>query len=330
VSEDIALGNSIVRIRIAAAKVEQLNTKRSRALSIGCGVVIGTILIAVLSGFGMAQTTPDEPSKSVRISGRLVSPDGLTVPAEVPIARIEPYGLESEETVATDSQGVFTFLGSSGKRYRMYLTDSWQKIVDTASGRDVDLGDLVIEKCAVVRFAIPKAPASPELLGDLRPEQIVIEPQNLLNGESRESRALRSPAAQETRSSNTVDVPQCWSGPSLERRPEWEALCQLSFDRYVSVESFVGGKVNVVRVVRYDPKLTPSEIRDEVRKAWLGVFRSAACEINWAEWNHWNIEASVEYEDGKRTSILMDGWIHVQVQDRTGKYWYIRLFPAVQ
>ena len=31
-----------------------------------------------------------------------------------------------------------------------------------------------------------------------------------------------------------------------------------------------------------------------------------------------------EYEDGKRSTILMDGWIQVQLQDRGGKYWYLR------
>lgn len=101
------------------------------------------------------------------------------------------------------------------------------------------------------------------------------------------------------------------------------------FDRYLSVESFVGGKAKSIRVVRYDPKLTPSQIREEVRKVWLGVFRYATSNITWAEGNFWNIQASVEYEDGKRSSLLMDGWTRVEVQDPDGKYWYIRLWPAV-
>jgi len=101
------------------------------------------------------------------------------------------------------------------------------------------------------------------------------------------------------------------------------------FDRFLSIESFMGGKVKSIRVVHHDPKLTSSQVREEVRKVWLGVFWNASSFIGWSEGNRWNIEASVEYDDGKRSSILMDGWIHVQVEDREGKRWYVRLWPAV-
>jgi hypothetical protein len=92
----------------------------------------------------------------------------------------------------------------------------------------------------------------------------------------------------------------------------------------------VGGKVKTIRVVRYDPKLTPSQVREEVRKVWLGRISLATSSVMWSEGNSWNIRASVEYESGQPTSILMDGWIHAQVEDRVGKYWFIRLTPAVQ
>lgn len=96
------------------------------------------------------------------------------------------------------------------------------------------------------------------------------------------------------------------------------------FPHPVSLESFVGGKMKLIRVVRYDPSLTPRQIRDEVRTVWLGYVGLAASSIIWSEMNRWNIKAWVEDEDGKRTSIVMDGWIHTEVQDRQGKYWYIR------
>jgi hypothetical protein len=107
-------------------------------------------------------------------------------------------------------------------------------------------------------------------------------------------------------------------------------LCEAMLERYVSVESFVGGRVKSIRVVRSRPdeKLTPVQLREEVRKVWLSRFWHASCGIEWAEANLWNIEAVVEYEDGKQSSILMDAG-HVRVQDREGKYWFFRLWPAL-
>jgi hypothetical protein len=72
----------------------------------------------------------------------------------------------------------------------------------------------------------------------------------------------------------------------------------------------------MVRISPYST-LTSVQIREEVRKAWLGVFRPAACGIMWSEGNDWNIDAAVLYEDGTRTSILMEGF-HVELQDQLG------------
>jgi len=44
--------------------------------------------------------------------------------------------------------------------------------------------------------------------------------------------------------------------------------------------------------------------------------------------NVWNIEASLEYDDGKRATTLMDA-IHVEVKDRDGNCGFIRLWPAM-
>ena len=96
----------------------------------------------------------------------------------------------------------------------------------------------------------------------------------------------------------------------------------------MSAEEFAGGKVKEIRVVRYDPRLTPDQIKAEVRKVWLGIFQYATCQIEWDEGTLWNVLATVEYEDGRKSSILTDG-LHVQVQDREGKYWYMREWPAV-
>jgi len=172
-------------------------------------------------------------------------------------------------------------------------------------------------------FRIPKAPASAPMAGALKLDQIMIEPQPPSRDSVLRSLPLLPPKE------HAGEVPPCWSVASLDRRSAWEGLHLVQFDHYLSVETFVGGKVKTIRVVRYDPKLKPEQIRDEVRRVWLGVFWTAEDSIGWAEGNEWNIQASVEYEDGERTAILMDGWVHVQVEDREGKYWFIRLWPAV-
>src|SRR5215475_7201232 len=114
--------------------------------------------------------------------------------------------------------------------------------------------------------------------------------------------------------------------PSLDRRSEWESFCSIFFGRYLSIESFVGGNVKLIRVVRYGslftPNLTPSQIKDEIRRVWFGRFHRATCSIDWAEMNLWNIEAVVEFEDGKHTALLTDGG-HVEVEDREGKQWFM-------
>ena len=286
----------------------------------------------VLFGRVLAQTPPDEPTKSIHISGRLVSPDRRPVSFPVRMTRIDADGPKSDETVTTGPDGLFTFKAAPGKRYRIALAAGMMKtppkIVDTTNGKDVDVGDMLFEYCPPVTMHIPKPPTAPKLVGKLRLEQIVVEPQNPASGWPG-VRPMSGLPPTNFNSSNAVGLPPCWVGPSLDRRSEWESLCDIMFDRYLSIESFVGGNVNFIRVVRHDPKLTPAQIKDEVRKVWLGLFWHAACEIMWAEGNFWNIEASVEYEDGKRASILMDGWTHVEVENREGKQWFIRLWPAV-
>jgi hypothetical protein len=284
----------------------------------------------VLFGIALAQTTPDEQTKTVHISGRLVFPDGNPASFRLRMDRIEPDRFKEEGTAVAGRDGRFTFTAAPGRKYRISLA-AWgmktpPKRVDTSSGKDMDVGDMVFEYCSAVNMSIPKPPATTELIGDLKLEQIVIEPQPPVNP--------YRPVADLPRSTfkpdNTVELPPCWSGPSLDRRREWESFPMVSFDRYLTVESFVGGKVHVIRAVHYDQGLTPAQIREEVRKVWLGSFSFAAADIIWQEGNRWNIQASVEYEDGKPTSILMDGWVHVQVEDREGKYWFIRLAPAAQ
>lgn len=168
--------------------------------------------------------------------------------------------------------GVFSFIVPAGNKYRISLGSGIKtasKTVDTATLKDVDVGDMVFEYCPPGRnFAIPKAPANAPMIGSLSLDQIAIEPQH--------SNSFLSIGAPEPPPYKYVEPPPCWSGlVSADHRADWEGVgvYQLRFDQYVSIEGFVGSKVKSI--------------------------------------------------------LVMDEWIHVQVQDRAGHYWYIRLWPAV-
>jgi hypothetical protein len=91
----------------------------------------------------------------------------------------------------------------------------------------------------------------------------------------------------------------------------------------------VGGNVTVIRVTRFERSrdLTASEVRNEVRRVWLGRFEFASPSIPWSEGVGWKIEASVEFEDGTQAAFLTDG-VHVQVRDRAGKCCFTRIWPS--
>jgi hypothetical protein len=285
---------------------------------------VAVMIAALLPVAGLAQTAPDKPADSVRISGRVVFPDGNPVSVPVTIARIEGGFLTHGSSVITDVHGVFSLVVKPGYQYRIHLRGYGiknQTTADTTSGKDLDVGDLVFDRCVLSGPLMGKPPTAHDLVGDLKPEQIIIEPQN--GWWSAKMDLPESAYTESVGPGKDVDLPPCWTAPSLKNRKYWEPWPMIMLDRPVSIESFVGGKVKAIRV-QYDPTLTPSQIRDEVRKVWLGLFTEAYSSIMWSEMNRWNIKASVEFEDGERTWILTDG-IHVQVQDREGKYWFIRL-----
>ena len=289
-------------------------------------VQAGLAIIAVLLPVaGLAQSTPDKPAESVRITGRVVFPDGNPVSVPVTIARIEGGFLTHGSSVITDVDGVFSLVVEPGYQYRIHLRGYGiknQRTADTTSGKDLDVGDLVFEKCAIVGPLMGKPSTAHDLVGDLKLDQIIIDPQN--EWWSAKMDLPESTYTESVGPGKDVDLPPCWTAPSLENRKYWEPWPMIMLDRPVSIESFVGGTAKAIRVQQYDPALTPSQIRDEVRKVWLGLFTEAYSSIMWSEMNRWNIKASVELEDGGHTWIMMDGF-HVQVQDREGKYWFIRL-----
>jgi len=291
--------------------------------------------LAVLSATGYGQSNPDEPPKPVQVSGRVVFPGGhVESGLSVQIEQIDSGGgpANSPGAAITDLRGVFTFSGSLGATYCIRLGPDVKtppKTVQIASGKDVDIGDMVFEKNLYIRGTYANPPTSPPpLIGNLTLKQIVIEPQRVSDGDWPRLAELRSEKTSGEGMNSRVEFPPCSSGPSLARREEWEGLCAVEFTHFLSIEEFVGGRVKKITVVRYDPQLTHDQIKQEVRKVWLGIFHYATCVIGWDEGALWNILATVEYEDGSKSSILTDGG-HVQVQDREGKFRYMREWPAV-
>jgi hypothetical protein len=96
------------------------------------------------------------------------------------------------------------------------------------------------------------------------------------------------------------------------------------FEKTTTIAAFVGGNVQTIRVIHYDPTLTPAQVEDQVRKVWLSWFRYAESFIGWSEGNNWTIDAVIEFDDGNRASLVTNG-SHTRFQDREGNYWFVRL-----
>jgi hypothetical protein len=304
------------------------------------------LCLLLLSGLGLAQTMlPADPSRSVRISGRVVSPDGQPSNFGVGVGEIVPDGLRDWTQLSPDpSTGVFTFYGRPGTKYRFFLGAAYSTpriTADTASGKDVDLGDIVWRNSCPVGAPQPRQVPEPSVSARRLLDEMIIEPQTppLPRGVYSDGTTVRvgsplalPPSSYRDSSGMTAadsrvipDLPPCWRGPSLDRPDEWRASGMVEFFSHpFRLESFVGmdGKVRSLRVVRYIPGHTETEIREEVGKIWLGGFSEVMGSITWSEGNFWNVEVSVEYDDGKRTAFLTDG-AHVEVEDRQGKYWFM-------
>jgi hypothetical protein len=98
----------------------------------------------------------------------------------------------------------------------------------------------------------------------------------------------------------------------------------------LTVANLVGGKVKVIRVTRTlrlknSPK--KKKLKETLRKVWRGKFQGADCRILWDEVVLWSIQSVLEFEDGKKGTLLTDG-LHVALQDHDGKVWFFRLMPG--
>ena len=191
-------------------------------------------------------------------------------------------------------------------------------IVDTSARSDVRVDALEAAACCVPRtdFIPPPPPPPPTAEGgDLQPDQIIIEPQNSAQGQPWKIDTLQSYSGQQVSPGEI----RWLTKTGLQLLP-----CGLVCPPVLqNVFSVWGQSVKTIRVVRYDPGLTPAEIRHEVQKTWLGIWM-----LDSPERSVWNIEALLEYDDGKRATMLIGG-DNVEVKDRDGDCGFIRLWPAV-
>jgi hypothetical protein len=89
--------------------------------------------VAVLIGGLLAQTLPDESSKSVPISRRLVFPEGSPVSFYVRLLRIDSDGSRDDVTAVTGPDGRFTFTATPGHRYKIFPS-CWRNEYPTQNG----------------------------------------------------------------------------------------------------------------------------------------------------------------------------------------------------
>ena len=165
----------------------------------------------------------------------------------------------------------------------------------------------------VVRiFALPLALASLLLSPQLRSQAAANSPAILVDPLPADSAELnRKVKALESSTCNGQyryhDPPSGWQNSSAERSEIF---------RVVSCRARQSSHTN-------------QELRNLVEKVWQGQFHSAACQINWAEFTFWSIEALAESEDGNQAELITDG-SHVAVRDHDGSSWFLRLLPAAQ
>jgi hypothetical protein len=272
------------------------------------------VLLCVLASAGFAQATRDKTIGRVHVSGRVVDakgrPLGYVFLSLTPVDRSDKA---AGIAVTARYDGVVVFSGIQPKKYKLAVPGGQFKVspsvVEVGPTDDVEIGDIAVQ---------------PDVTSDLRLEQIIVDP--VVIKASSIGMRVTFPPGIETWAMSLPDIERTSSQPLGSAFP----LCSVHSDRYKTVEAFVGGKVKAIRAVRLlgPNESGPAEIQSRIMSAWHGVFRTADCFMEWSELRGWNLEASIEYEDGKRTSMLIDSGIHVQVQDREGRVWFIRLWPS--
>jgi hypothetical protein len=254
------------------------------------------------------------------VNGRLLDPTGLPiVSAKITLRFAQSTG--SMDETATDAGGWFILSCMPSRTHVLGIDVKGLKPVQR-----------IFKDCGSKYFGYIYMQGSndwpnPDYKGNLRLDQIVVVPENKAGdwlSWRKFDRAIPDSGCQPCRSCPTVAENWYRAGRSRESTT--------ANDR--SIESFIGGKVRQIRVVRVAGSgyISPAErelVRQQVRRVWFSMLRPPSPGIMWAEATNWNVEAMVDFEDGQHISIWMDDWMHVKVQDRDCRVWFARLKPAV-
>jgi hypothetical protein len=261
------------------------------------------LLLVQLTSAAFAQAPVANAIAGVEVSGRVINKKGRPIQLSLFLVPFDPRDATQPVAVLPAFDGRFTLSRVPPKKYKFSAGAGIFRVVPAmleVDGRGrIKAGDIMVY---------------PDVSVSLKLAQIIVDPVVIKKG-------LSSGGGTWSLSASDNDC--------NTSRPF--GLGAADSDRYRTVEAFLGGKAKAIRVVRFLGTRPPetAEIQSRIMEVWAGVFRSASCGINWAEGADWNLEASVEFEDGTHGSLLMDGGRHVRLRDRYGRLWFLRLWPSM-
>ncbi len=129
------------------------------------------------------------------------------------------------------------------------------------------------------------------------------------------------------RKADLLQVPGCSNDTGFLRTP----VSLADFVRGpATVEAMFGGTFQSIRILRVaDPLMIRDAPEKVLAKVWNSKIQDAACFMMWSEMATWDIEALVQFTDGKKSELYTDGF-HLAFQDHGGRVWFTRLDRIIQ
>ena len=129
------------------------------------------------------------------------------------------------------------------------------------------------------------------------------------------------------RKADLLQVPGCTNRTGFLRTP----VSLADFLRGpATAEAIFGETIQSIRILHVaDPPMIRDAPGKELAKVWNSKIQDAACFMMWSEMATWNIEALVQFTDGKKSEVFTDGF-HLAFQDHGGRAWFTRLDRIIQ